>query len=182
MRRADRGASFDQLVCPGEKRLRDREAECLGGLQVYDQLELSRFPHRKVRWTGAVEELINVGRGAAKQILIISGERHEAAGGGKYRVRIDRGNSCFRGELDNFSAFGGSQGPRCDIEGIALLAAQPQKGKLDGSACRRYEFHRSDPQLRSAGADIEQALLEPRIIADDDCDSAEARDKCAQQL
>jgi hypothetical protein len=39
---AEVAASFDYLVGGGEERGWDRQAERLGGLEVYDQLKLSR--------------------------------------------------------------------------------------------------------------------------------------------
>jgi ABC transporter substrate binding protein len=40
--RVGRAGSFDHLIRPQQQRLRNREPECLGGLQVDDQLDLER--------------------------------------------------------------------------------------------------------------------------------------------
>jgi hypothetical protein len=48
-------ASFDHLICAGEDRLRDRQAERLGGLEIDDQLEPRRALNRQVGRLGTSE-------------------------------------------------------------------------------------------------------------------------------
>src|SRR6266481_5492443 len=72
--------SLDHGVRPPKYRLRDRQAEGLGGLEVDDQLELRRLLDGQVRGVGAFEDLVDVGRGAAIQISIVRSIGHKAPG------------------------------------------------------------------------------------------------------
>src|SRR5262245_29278732 len=56
--------SLDDLVCPREHRLRDRQVDGLGSLEVDDQLELRRLLDGQVGGLGALEDLVDEGRGA----------------------------------------------------------------------------------------------------------------------
>jgi hypothetical protein len=58
--------SFDHLIRPLQQRLRDREAEGLGGLEVDHQLELGGPLDRQLGRPGAFEYLVHVRDGAAK--------------------------------------------------------------------------------------------------------------------
>src|SRR5207247_2955576 len=58
---------FDHLVRPEQDRLRDREAERLGGLEVDHELELCRLLDRQVAGLGAFEDFVNVGGRTAVQ-------------------------------------------------------------------------------------------------------------------
>ena len=53
-------SSFDHLVRAQQDRLRDRQTERFGGLQVDDQLELRRLFDRKIGGLGALEDLVRV--------------------------------------------------------------------------------------------------------------------------
>src|SRR5262249_16531577 len=61
-----RGASLDELIRTQQQRLRNREAERLGGLEVGAQLVLGRWLHGKVPRTGPAEDLVNVDCRTAK--------------------------------------------------------------------------------------------------------------------
>ena len=50
LRGALRAASFDHLVGCGEQRLRDGQAERLGGLRIYDQLKFGRLLDGEIAW------------------------------------------------------------------------------------------------------------------------------------
>jgi len=58
-----RARRLDDLVRSHENRLRDREAERLGGLEVDDQLELSRLLDGEISRLGTLEDLVDVGGG-----------------------------------------------------------------------------------------------------------------------
>jgi hypothetical protein len=49
---------LDDLIRPRQQRRREREAECLGGLQINDELELRRLLDWKVGGLGAFQNLV----------------------------------------------------------------------------------------------------------------------------
>ena len=56
----------DYLVRQEQERRRDGDPECLGGLQVDDQLELHGLLHGQVRGLGALQNLVHIGGSAAQ--------------------------------------------------------------------------------------------------------------------
>ena len=61
------GLLLNDLVRPPQERRRDREPERLGGLEVNHQLELCRLLDGQVTGFCALEYLVDVLRGAARQ-------------------------------------------------------------------------------------------------------------------
>src|SRR2546430_5422158 len=61
------GSSLDDLLGPDQQRLGNRQAECPGGLEVDDQLELGRLLDGEIGRLGAFEHLLDIGSGAAEQ-------------------------------------------------------------------------------------------------------------------
>ena len=53
--------SLDQLVCAGEQRLRNVQADRLGSLEVDHQLELGRELHRQIGDLGAAQKAVDIG-------------------------------------------------------------------------------------------------------------------------
>ena len=60
-----------------QERRRDGQAEGLGGLEVDDQLKLRGLLDRKIGWLGALEEFVDLGRGAAAQVWKAGSVRHQ---------------------------------------------------------------------------------------------------------
>src|SRR5215471_20813116 len=66
-----RAASFDDLVGRGQHSFRDGEAERLGRLEVYAELEANRRLNGQVRRLGALKNEVSITRGAPPQIAEI---------------------------------------------------------------------------------------------------------------
>src|SRR6266849_9947573 len=66
------GALLNHLIGAQQQRLRDREAEGLGDLEVDHQLELGRLFDRQVTWFCALEDLVDVFGGTAQHFVEIS--------------------------------------------------------------------------------------------------------------
>src|SRR4030095_1293370 len=67
---------FDDLVGPQQQRLRNREAECLGGLEVDDQLELRRLLDGEIGGPHTLEDPVHVRGNALGQIEHVAAVRH----------------------------------------------------------------------------------------------------------
>src|SRR6266568_5510317 len=67
-RRLSDAASLDHLVRAQKQRLRDCEAECPGGLQVDDNIELSGLLDREIAWLRALENLVHVASGTTVEV------------------------------------------------------------------------------------------------------------------
>src|SRR5262249_30440918 len=76
--------SVDHLVRPQQQRGRDREAERLGGLHVDDEIKFRGLLDGQVSGLGALEDLVNVGRGTPKQLSAARSIRHETADNDKF--------------------------------------------------------------------------------------------------
>src|SRR5712692_1984197 len=68
LRKTVEHALLDHLVRPPQQRLRDREAEGLGGLQVDHKFELRGLLDREIAGLGALEDLVDKASGAATQV------------------------------------------------------------------------------------------------------------------
>src|SRR2546422_952071 len=70
---------LDDLVRPLEQRLRDRQAECFGGLEVDDQLELRGLLDREVGGFGTPEDLVHIDGAAPDELAVIRAVAHPCA-------------------------------------------------------------------------------------------------------
>src|ERR1043166_6036883 len=74
------GRLLDDLISPPKERGGDGEAECFGGLEVDDQLELRRLLDGEFGGLGALQDLVDVGRGTPKDISSVRSIGHQAPG------------------------------------------------------------------------------------------------------
>ena len=82
--------SFDDLVGSGGIAGGYREAEVFRGLEVDDEIELHRLPDRQIAGLGALQDAIDVVRGAAEIVRHIRSVGHQAAIVDILAVGIDR--------------------------------------------------------------------------------------------
>jgi hypothetical protein len=64
---------FDDLTCLQQHRRRDRQADCLGGLEVDDQLVPCRLLHGQVARLGPFEDLIHLDGGLSDLVIKVHG-------------------------------------------------------------------------------------------------------------
>src|SRR5690242_3246566 len=83
---------FDDLVGAVENRWRNREAECLSGLKIDDQLKLGRLLDGQIGWPGALEDPSDVDAALAKDSRLARSIADQAAGGDVCAVGIDGRN------------------------------------------------------------------------------------------
>ena len=88
---------LDHLIGTRKERLRDREAERPGGLEIDDEIVLARLLHWQVARLLASEDAIDVSRGVAVLIENLRRVAHQAAGGDKQPVWVDGRQSMLRG-------------------------------------------------------------------------------------
>src|SRR5258708_32828605 len=65
------GCSINDLIRLSQQRLRDREAEGFGGLEVDDQLELRRLLDREIPRLRALEDLVDEESRAPEEIRVV---------------------------------------------------------------------------------------------------------------
>ena len=122
---ADIGRLFDHLVGDGEQLVRHGEAERLRRLHVQRHLELDRQLNRKLRWIGATENPIDVGRGAANYIAHVRSIRQEAAVLDIEGVAIHSGHVVPRRQRNDRRPMVDRKDTRRHDEPAARLAAEP---------------------------------------------------------
>src|ERR1700734_1494080 len=93
---------LDHLVSGGQQRLRDGEAERVGGLEVDDQLDFYGLLDRQIGWFLAFENAPGINANLAEPIAEAAAKAHHAAGEGELTEWVNRGQRMAgrqRGEL-----------------------------------------------------------------------------------
>src|SRR5947207_6051287 len=93
--------SFDHLIRPKKNRLRNRQADLLGGFQIDDQLEFCWLLHRQITRLPAFEDLVNVSGSATIQIGNACRVGHEPPGDDKFLLSIHPWQPVFCCQLDD---------------------------------------------------------------------------------
>src|SRR5262245_32111078 len=99
--RADMAQLFDHLVCSGEQRLRNGQSERLCGLEIDNELILSRRLHRHVGWLLALEDAIDIPCGSPNRIVRITPGRNQATVYGPITIRINPRQFVTSGETED---------------------------------------------------------------------------------
>src|SRR5262252_5455165 len=94
--KADITRLFDHLVGAREQSRGDNKPECVGRLQVDDELELGRQYDRKVGGLFSFENAASVNANQAKQICHARSVAHQAASLGKLSIAMNRGQRVAR--------------------------------------------------------------------------------------
>ena len=94
-------ALVDHLVRPQQQRLRDREAERLGGLEIDDQLEFRRLLDGQIGGLSALDDSIDVSSCLAEPIVVAWAIRHQSAIANDEAKLLHCGNALYRRELDD---------------------------------------------------------------------------------
>src|SRR4029453_11465574 len=68
--------SLDHLIRPLKERRRDPKAEGLGGLEVYDELEVGGIFDGEVGGFGSLENAVDIRGSASRKILAVTTVRH----------------------------------------------------------------------------------------------------------
>src|SRR5215471_1351649 len=89
-------ALFDYLVGAREQSRGNNKPECVGRLQVDDELELGRQYDRKVGGLFSFENAASVNANQAKQICHARSVAHQAASLGKLSIAMNRGQRVAR--------------------------------------------------------------------------------------
>ena len=90
---------LDHLVRPDEDRLRNREAQGLGGLEVDHQLELGRLLHGEVGGFGPLQDLVHQRGGLTELLGQVFPIGQEAPSIGEDTIPGDYGKSWLQREL-----------------------------------------------------------------------------------
>src|SRR5262245_19897122 len=99
-RRSITRCSLDDLVGTQQQRLRDREAECLGRLEIDDQLELRGLLDWKICGLGAFEDLVDVDGDLTEQRRDAAAIEHEPSLEHELPRRIHGGQALLSREVE----------------------------------------------------------------------------------
>src|SRR5438270_7866644 len=91
--------SLNDFVRLQQQRLRDRQSERLGRLQVDYQLELGRMLDRELTGLGALENLVDVGSRSEVEVGVAGRVRDQTANGGEFALLVAARQTAVQGEL-----------------------------------------------------------------------------------
>src|SRR3990172_3202692 len=123
--------SLNDLIRPLEERLRDRQAEGLGGLEVDHQLELRRLLDGQVGGLGALEDLIDIRGGTSEQVSKVRPIGHQPTVFPRGPLAAPRWQPVLLGEADNQLPQLNVSGTLGNHQGISTGAAQSRQGPVE---------------------------------------------------
>src|SRR5499427_7821465 len=116
--------SLDHFVGTGKQRLGNREAEGLGGREVYDEIELRRPFYRQVAGLRAFENLIDVACRAPVHIRDADAVGHEAAVPDVVAEFVHRGETVASSERDEKAPVNIEPGTREDLYDLGVAVTR----------------------------------------------------------
>jgi hypothetical protein len=115
------GASLDHLVCSGQQRLGDGEAEGFSRLEVDDELEPCRPTHRQIAGLLAAENAAGIVAELAIKLRDVGPVAHQSAGVGEVTLEIERRHPTLRGQRCDLRALIGKEAARTDEQDLGPL-------------------------------------------------------------
>src|SRR5262249_31919313 len=122
---------FNHFIRPEQQRRRDGEAERLGGLEVDDKFERGRLLHWEVARLGALEDLVDIGRGAAEVVTLNDPIRQKTTRFGVLPLSAVHWHATLCGEVDDPSALDEEHRATEDKEGARLSFRGRRNGTGD---------------------------------------------------
>src|SRR5882757_5870607 len=122
---------LDHLVGGGQQRLGDGEAEGFGGLEVDDELEPCRPPHRQIAGLLAAENATGIDAELAILLRDVGPVAHQSAGFGKVTLEIERRHPMLRGQRYDFHPMAGKEAAGTDKQDLGPLFHKARKSRVD---------------------------------------------------
>jgi hypothetical protein len=122
---------FDHVIGASDKRRRHGDTECLGGLEVDDQLEFGRLHHRQVGWHGAFENPTSVVADLPICIGNAGTITHQAAGCDELAQIVDGGQRMMCGQCDQSVAVACEERIARDKNPTDLMLDKGCEGRID---------------------------------------------------
>ena len=141
-------ALFDHLVGARQKRFRDSQAECLGGREVDDKLELGRLLDRYIGGLCAAKNLVHQVCRVPEQVGVARPIRYEPAIFDKIADARDRGQPRTKCEREDGRAIGDRELIDHNIKCVGL-APERLEGGCDVRCPPDFEWRNVKPERTS---------------------------------